>query len=51
MDGFTAATCNDRCDGICQTCSQTNSTHCTSCYGGFSGSDCKCIPNCRCEST
>ncbi|WAR16810.1 TENX-like protein [Mya arenaria] len=49
LNGFTAATCNDRCDDICKTCSQANSTHCTSCFGGFSGPGCKCIPNCKCE--
>ncbi|XP_052765418.1 cell death abnormality protein 1-like [Mya arenaria] len=49
LDGFTADSCNDSCDGFCKTCSQTNSTYCTSCFDGFSGSECKCIPNCRCE--
>ncbi|XP_052765404.1 multiple epidermal growth factor-like domains protein 10 [Mya arenaria] len=49
VDEFTADSCIDKCDDICKTCSQTNSTHCTSCFGGFSGPSCKCIPNCQCE--
>ncbi|WAR16788.1 TENX-like protein, partial [Mya arenaria] len=49
IDGFTAATCNDRCEKICETGSQTNSSHCTSCFGKISGPGCKCIPNCQCE--
>ncbi|WAR16736.1 hypothetical protein MAR_031330 [Mya arenaria] len=49
MDGLTGETCNDRCESICKTCSQTNPTHCTSCSGGFTGPGCNCIPNCRCE--
>ncbi|WAR16799.1 TENX-like protein, partial [Mya arenaria] len=49
MDGFTAAACNDKCNSICKACSQTNSTHCLSCFGGYSGPSCKCLPNCQCE--
>ncbi|WAR16811.1 TENX-like protein [Mya arenaria] len=49
LDGFTGATCSDKCDVICKTCSQTNYSHCTSCFGGLSGPSCKCIPNCQCE--
>ncbi|XP_052761635.1 cell death abnormality protein 1-like [Mya arenaria] len=49
MDGFTAAACNDKCDSICKACSQTNHKHCLSCFGGYSGPSCKCLPNCQCE--
>ncbi|XP_052765780.1 uncharacterized protein LOC128207025 isoform X2 [Mya arenaria] len=49
VDGSTGETCNDRCESICKTCSQTNSSNCKSCFGGFSGPGCKCFPNCQCE--
>ncbi|WAR16881.1 FAT1-like protein [Mya arenaria] len=47
--GYSGNTCSYPCEPNCATCQQYDKSYCTSCFNEYSGSTCRCPPNCRCE--